>query len=209
MSKNIHACFISYRHPGDPDADKYVQAFVKELKKHLAWYLPNPSVFLDSEHLGVGDFFDPKLADALFHSACLVIFFSPCHFDPNHPYCAMEYKAMLDLEQKRFGGKIDLQNQGLIFPVVFRGSVHLPEEIRCRQFEDFEDVLMYEDFEKKKSKEIERLAKRIWDCYRELYNAGAFANPDCTQFRFPDKKEIMQWINEVTPLPLMPFRRKK
>ena len=206
MSNNINACFISYRHPGDPGADRYVQAFVEQLKTHLALYLPNPSVFFDQKRLGVGDFFDPKLAYELCRSACMIIFFSPCHFDPNHPYCAMEYKAMVELEKRRlYGGKVGLQHQGLIFPIVFRGSLHLPKEICDRKFESFENVMKWQDFQQRKYKIIiDKLANRVFDCYRELDQANVFDDIDCTQFCFPDKDDIMPWINEVAPLRKMP-----
>jgi len=206
MSNNINACFISYRHPGDPGADRYVQAFVEQLKTHLALYLPNPSVFFDQKRLGVGDFFDPKLAYELCRSACMIIFFSPCHFDPNHPYCAMEYKTMVELEKRRLDGRnVGLQHQGLIFPIVFRGSAYLPKEICDRQFENFENVMKWQDFQQRKYKiVIDKLAGRIFDCYQKLHQANVFDDIDCTKFYFQDKDDIMPWINKVAPLRTMP-----
>lgn len=214
MVEKINACFISYRHPGDKGADKYVQVFVEKLRKELRFLYPQAEIFFDEDRLGIGDFFNTKLAHAICCSACMVIFYSPCYFDPQHPYCAMEYRAMLDLETARKEnlkkiGMSELQNEGLIFPVVFRGSEYLPDEIKSsRQFENLEEIILCEaDFNKRRCLAIiKNLAKRIFKCYRALHKANCFANIDCTEFKLPEKDTIMPWINEVAALPNMPGR---
>jgi hypothetical protein len=94
----FNACFVSYRHPDDPTAKKFVQTFVKVLKKHLQWNLPNARVFFDEQGVQVGELFSDKLAIQLCRSACLVICYGPRHFDSDHPYCTMEYLGCVGLK---------------------------------------------------------------------------------------------------------------
>jgi hypothetical protein len=74
-----------------------------------------PDLF-DEKALKVGDQYNQELAFQLCRSACMVMFFSPLHFDVQHPYCALEYQAVLDLERQRLGtAEADLRNKGSIF----------------------------------------------------------------------------------------------
>lgn len=199
---DINACFISYRHTDDEDAHAFVQAFVRQLRKQLKWLLPNAPVFFDEEGIKIGDLFDEKLAVELCKSACMVIFFSPLHFDVHHPYCALEYRAMLSLEEQRLGQAVaDLRNKGLIFPVVFRGLECLPQEIRSREYVNFDHIVVETDFEERKCQEhLKDLASQIYSRYVELINAGAFEAIDCQQFRFPNKMEIKEWLIKVSQI---------
>src|SRR5437899_821033 len=124
-----NSCFVSYRRMDDEDADAFVRAFVKQLRKQVKLYLPNNPLFFDEQGLAPGDLL-AKLGPELCWSASMVIFFLPLHFDIDHPWCALEYKAMLLLEQERLA-RLDatLRNQGLIFPVIFRGRDLVPDEL--------------------------------------------------------------------------------
>lgn len=202
---NINACFISYRHPGDPNADKYVRCFRDVLAQQLSLYLPNPGIFLDEKRLGVGDFFDPMMARELCRSASMVMLFSPCHFEMAYPFCALEYHAMLDLEAKRLPGVADLRNQGLIFPVILRGT--LPKEISDqRHFLDLDKIIVCDkDFRKPKCQlQIKDLAKRIFERYQHLMNAGAFTDAGCDSFAFRNRDTIADWLKEVSPIDRFP-----
>jgi hypothetical protein len=206
----FNACFISYRHTGDPEAHKFVQCFVKILKKQLAFCLPNVPIYFDEDGSKVGDFYNEEIAYQLCRSACMVMFFSLCHFDLGHPYCAFEYKAMLDLEQRRLGEtEKDLRNKGLIFPIVFRGLEYLPSEIAgSRHYENFDHIVTELDFEQRDCQaKIKNLCYEICKRYIGLWNAGVLHNHDCKEFRFPNKDDIMPWIEAVAPLKLsMPGR---
>src|SRR6516162_4199307 len=174
---DVNACFISYRHTDDPDAHAFVKAFVRQLRKQLKWWLPNAPVFFDEEGLKVGDQYNEELAYQLCRSACMVMFFSPLHFDVLHPYCALEYHAMLELEKRRIGPAIvDLNNKGLIFPVVFRGVDCLPAEISCsRGYENFDYIVVESDFEQREcQKRLMEMASQIYLRYKALSNADAF-----------------------------------
>jgi hypothetical protein len=198
----VNACFISYRHTGDPDADKFVQAFYAQLKKQVAICMPGVPIFFDEKGLKIGDKFNQEIAYQLCRSACMVLVYSPLYFDNNHPYCALEYLAMLDLEKRRLGTIAnDLRNKGLIFPVVIRGLEDLPDEIKGqRQFEKFDHIVHESQFEELEClKCLKALAEEIWKRYRELHNSNVFPS-DCSKFSFPDKSSIADWLYTVAPL---------
>jgi hypothetical protein len=200
---NVNACFVSYRHTDDPDAHAFVTAFVRQLKKQLKWMLPNSQIYFDEKALKVGDQYNQELAFQLCRSACMVMFFSPLHFDVQHPYCALEYQAMLDLERQRLGAaEADLRNKGLIFPVVFRGPDCLPPEITgSRHYENFDNVVCESDFEQRECQaRIKDMANQIYRRYVALSNAGVFDRANCNQFRFPDKTAIGNWLAQVSQI---------
>jgi len=199
---SINACFISYRHTG-VDSQKFVQAFVRELKRQLQLWLPNAQMYFDENGLKIGDKFNEELAYELCRSACMVMFFLPLHFDINHPYCAKEYRAMLDLEKQRLGAGIsDLHNKGLIFPVVYRGVDDLPEEIKsCRHFLNFEHLIHERDFKRRDCHEdLCTLSKQIYDRYRVLTNAGLVQPEPCKAFKFPELETIRPWLEGISPI---------
>lgn len=206
--RKINACFISYRHTGDAAAHRFVLAFHKQLKRQLCWLIPNAEVYLDEQGLQIGDMYNAELALQLCRSACMVLFFSPLHFAIDHPYCALEYHAMLELERKRLGeGIASLHNKGLIFPVVFRGLDSLPEEIKgMRNYENFDHILVEKDFERRACQaRIKALAEQIGDRYVRLHNAGVFAGDECDTFRFPAVEEIRPWLECVSPVTAYPM----
>jgi hypothetical protein len=199
----INACFISYRHTGDHDAHTFVKVFVRQLRKQLKWWLPNSPIFFDEDGLKVGDQFNEELAFQLCRSACMVMFFSPLHFDLLHPYCALEYQAMLRLEEQRLGPAVaDLRNKGLIFPVVFRGLEFLPQEIRSsRNYENFDNIVVESDFEQRDcQKRLMEIARQIYLRYVALSNTGVFDTTDCQRFRFPEKMAIRGWLMQVSQI---------
>jgi TIR domain len=199
---HINACFISYRHT-NADSQKYVQAFVKQLGKQLGLLLPNAPLFFDEEGLKVGDLYNEELAGELCRSACMVMFFLPLHFDINHPYCAREYHAMLDLEKQRLGvGVADLKNKGLIFPVVYRGLADLPEEIKTRRnYLNFEHFIDEREFQCRAChRELKTLADQIATRYRALTQADILQVEPCEDFRFPDLEVIRPWLETVSPI---------
>jgi hypothetical protein len=193
----FNACFVSYRHPNDADAKKFVQMFVKVLKKQLNIILPNATVFFDQDGLEVGDKFNDKLALQLCRSACLVICYAPRHFDPSHPYCTMEYLGMLQLEERRRERmQAYLDETGLIFPVVFRGFESLPAEVAKRECIKFDDVIKETEFKHgTRLAKIDNLARSIYRRWDEMERLGLFVDHDCSQFRFPEK-EAESWLTE-------------
>jgi hypothetical protein len=200
-----NACFISYRHPEDPNAKRFVQRFVEVLRTQLQMNLPNGRIFFDEQALEVGDSID-KLALELCRSACLVICYGPRHFDPTHPWCTMEYLGMRRLEEDRraqMPGQLDAT--GLIFPVVFRGSESLPHEVKQRMYAQFDDVLMPKQFGTgKQLQKIDALARKIYERWEQLERAGILTNHDCGQFRLP-KDEVKAWLQHHLPMARTPM----
>lgn len=197
-----NACFISYRRTG-PDSQQFVKAFVRQLRKQLNLWLPNARVYFDEEGLKVGDQYNEELAYELCRSACMVMFFLPLHFDTSHPYCAMEYKAMLDLERTRLGqGVADLRGKGLIFPVVYRGLKDLPAEITdSRNYENFEHLVRETDFQRRECQaRLRLLSEQIYERFRALTNARLIKPDDCRTFRFPDASAVRGWLEGVSPI---------
>ena len=198
----INACFISYRHTSE-DSQKFVRAFVREFRKQLGLMLPNAPVFFDESGLKVGDLYNEELANELCRSACMVIFFLPHHFDINHTYCALEYKAMLELEKQRLGHEIDgLHNKGLIFPVVYRGLSDLPAEIKAsRNYPNLQPLIHERDFRRREChKDLRTLADQVSDRYRTMTNAGIIKPEPCMDFRFPQIETIREWLEKVSPV---------
>jgi hypothetical protein len=204
---NVNVCFVSYRHTGDPDAHAFVTAFVSELKTQVSLLIPNSKIYFDENALKVGDQYNEELAFQLCQSACMVMFFMPLHFDVQHPYCALEYQAMLRLEAQRLGAAVvDLRNKGLIFPVIFRGLECLPPEIiNSRLCENFDYIVRKTDFKKLDcQKRIKTMAYQIYLRYMALGKQGIFAKTNCSQFRFPDKLDIQDWLTQVSHSFAMP-----
>lgn len=200
---DINACFISYRHTNDPDAHLFVKAFVRQLKRQLSWLLPNAPIFFDEDGLKIGDQYNEELAFQLCRSASMVMFFSPLHFDIQYPYCALEYQAMLHLEKKRLGcAGAELRNKGLIFPVIFRGLDCLPKEISSvRNYENFDHIIVESDFEQRDCQQkLKEIANQIFTRYLALQNAGVFNGNDCSQFRLPERADILTWLAEVSQM---------
>ena len=203
----FNACFVSYRHPNDPNAQRFVQAFVEELRALLKLWLPNARIFFDEDGIQVGDRFNEELARELCRSACLVICYGPRHFDSSHPYCTREYLAMRLLEDKR--RKHIFTTSGLIFPVVFRGFESLLAEILDnRHYINFDDVVQPSDFRSRRRRQkISDLALQIFKRCEELERSGVFAKDDCSRFRFAIKKAD-NWLkqNAGRARPPMPGR---
>lgn len=110
-----YACFISYRHGQRKLAERIINDLYETLSGELE-LLRDEQVFLDRERLRGGYFYNEALAEALCHSACMIVVFTPTYFSRNHTYCAREYKAMEELEKKRLrllSGSVH-KNRGLI-----------------------------------------------------------------------------------------------
>jgi hypothetical protein len=205
---DFNACFVSYRHPNDKSAKRFVGSFVDALRAQLQLNLPDAKIFFDTDGLRVGDLYNEELALQICRSACLVICYGPRYFDPSHPYCTREYLAMRLLEERRRRYMSEyLGNNGLVFPVVFRGLKSMPQEIvQRRQCIQFDDVLRPEDFHTlSRLERIRLLADEIYECCDEIERSGFFAEHDCTQFTLP-AEEADRWLSENarrerTPMP--------
>ena len=204
-----YSCFISYRSTqGD-----IVQELVSSLKTELGRW-SDLDVYVDTERLDGGDFFNRELAKALCESACLIVVYTPTYFSKQHIYCALEYKAMEILEEERLM-KLDLpvnDEHGLIIPLVYRGDTKLPESIRNqRQYHVFEafqlsgkDNLDNPDY----AVIIRKIAEYIEERCEELQMIEEDVCACCSTFEFPEEEEIANWLEGMLPpKPVLPGRK--
>src|SRR5215471_19148013 len=194
-----HLCFISYRHLGDPDAHRFVTAFRDRLRTELCMLVPRASVYFDEERIHPGYTVDNNLASHLCRSATLVMFFTPAYFDVEHYYCALEYKAMCDLEaQRRIAWPSNFADRRLIFPVVFRAEQELPDEVRnaCKPLLLPRDLYSPTDFKRKRNCQelVRQLATEIFERYKLLRQHGEGNAHDCSRYAFPKVTAIQPWL---------------
>src|SRR5262249_35583701 len=135
-----YSCFISYRHGQRQVAERILSELYESLSGEIELWL-SEEVYLDRQRLKGGDYFEEGLSQALCHSVCMIVLYTPVYFDRHHLYCAREYKAMENLERDRLHslGTQSLSTHGLIIPIICRGKEYLPHEIAStRHYYDFE-----------------------------------------------------------------------
>lgn len=79
-----YACFLSYRHL---EQSQLAEQFIDELSSALqgelgAWV--EERLFIDSERIRAGAFFNPALADALCRSVCMLVVYTPNYFSKSY-----------------------------------------------------------------------------------------------------------------------------
>ena len=201
-----YACFISYRHGHEPGVQRFYESFRSELAVQVEFYLPGMQVYLDTDRLRGGDFFNNDLALALCNSVCMISLFNPYYFDVKNTYTAREYRAMVNLEQRRLSLLPPPDRKGLIIPIVIRGT--LPEEIRNeRQYYTLE-LLAPGDLKKPKSREaLRKVAEDIYYRHEAFRVAKEDPSAPCDGFDFPSESDVMDWLTGITAPPLkMPWR---
>jgi len=201
-----NACFISYRQGLGPGNQRFYEVFREQLANQLDFYLPNLPVYLDTERVHGGDFFNSDLARALCNSVCMVSLFIPTYFDLQHTYCAREYRAMLQLEAQRLPLLPQEDWRGLIIPIVLRGS---PPEVVSNGRKYYEPkTLQPNDWRKQESlKILEQVAGDIYRRFQAFQSAGADPCSQCVGFEFPSEDSIRPWLTGITaPAQKLPNR---
>jgi hypothetical protein len=193
-----YSCFISYSHVHGQQLNPVVPTLHDALKSELSlWF--DEDIFMDKERLEGGDFWHPKLVDALCHSPCMVVLLTPVYFNDRHIYCAREFRAMELLEEQRLtqlGGSV--RTQGLIIPVVCRGAEFLPPGVKTRQLHNFEEMLLTSRPQDNPAfiQKVNRIARYIRSRYEELIKlSDPCAN--CSSFEFPDEAEARHWLQGI------------
>jgi hypothetical protein len=169
-------------------------------------------VYVDTDRLQGGDFYNEALARNLFDSATMVMVYTPTYFSNEHTYCAREYKAMAALERDRLAwlGASQLSSHGLIIPIVLRGSRYLPDEIRrSRQYYNFEGFQLGDrrlSRHPKFAPTIRNIAAYISERFQEMQSLpeGLFGGRE--QFFLPGDDEIRDFLRVVAGF-RMPFPR--
>jgi hypothetical protein len=195
-----NACFISYRHGLEPGTQKFYEAFRKQLARQVDFYLPGMPVYLDTERLNGGDFYNTDLAHALCSSVCMVSLYIPTYFDLQNTYTAREYRAMVDLEQRRLCLIPPEDWTGLIIPIILRGAP--PVEISGeRQYYSL-NLLEPDDWLKRKSlRTLKQVAEDIYKRYNAFQHAAADPCGPCVGFQLPSEDAIRDWLTGVTAPP--------
>ena len=204
-----YACFISYPH----GKGRLVKSFIDELRNALTDYLEpffgsGQLVFLDEDRMSGGDILDDKLAVELCKSVCMILVFSPRYFDPTHPYCAREYRAMEALEKQRLARVSKWSDHGLIIPVVFRDPDGLPEPLKRRVYWDFSTYTLVEPGignNKEYASKIVKIAETIHKWYKELETCTPHPCTNCDKYQLPSETDVANWLQTVLspaqPLP--------
>jgi len=198
---NYYPCFISFRHFDDAISEAFINQFVDCLKGYL-----NPLVgkdpFVDFKRMEPGYSLQPALANALCNSACMVVIWSPQYFNEEHLWCAMEYKAMIELEKKRLSLlPAHEQFKKLIIPVIYKGSKYYPADLEdSTLYLNLEKFSLYET-EMIKNKnfatEIERLANYIYDRIRVFNKITPAPWGNCGQFQLPSKQDAIDFVQNM------------
>jgi hypothetical protein len=203
-----NACFISYRHSSEPGVQKFYDSFRTELAVQVGLLMPGMKVYLDTDRLRGGDFFNKELAFALCSSVCMVSLYNPYYFDVNNTYTAREYQAMVTLERQRLSViPQEARGKGLIIPIIIRGN--LPDEIRReRQYYQL-DLLAPGDLKKPNSRQaLRQVAEQIHQRHEVFRSVAVDPCRLCSDFDFPTEGDIMDWLVGITAPPQkMPWRQ--
>ena len=79
-----YACFVSYRHSQHELVKGFIEKFSSALKGHVEGWVEE-EIFIDKDGLQGGDLLNPKVAEAICQSACLIVIFTPRYF--NNQWC--------------------------------------------------------------------------------------------------------------------------
>jgi hypothetical protein len=205
-----YSCFISYPH----DDGRFLRSFVEDLRRAIEDYqgpfLDEP-VYLDTKRLRGGQFWSEALAEAICHSICMVVVYTPKY--KRHTYCLREFAAMEKLENLRLG-KIQslVDDDGLIIPIILRGEDDIPDKIKLRrQYYDFSKyTLLDQDMGTNPNyvKEIDEIAKTIHRLFEAFLRLGEDMCGDCGMFSIPAEQEIELWLDQPS-IPPFPGRTGK
>ena len=207
-----HGCYVSYRRD-----QAIVQRFVKDLAQGLSYELApllDLGVFVDQSFVDrsdsdAGAHFE-MIADAMCHSVCMIVVFTPTYFSKSNSYCAREFLAMEQIERKRMshlGQKMDPHR--LIIPVVLRGADQLPTQMRDRWVLNFDRYLLGDNKVFRSpgfQKSIRDLAEYIFDRYRVFDQHQLDPDKECQGFRLPSTEEARDWLQSLPAMaPPSPF----
>ena len=197
-----YSCFLSYRHGQRDIKQRFIKEFHEALSNELELFR-NEEVYIDWERLKGGDFYNETLARALYQSVCMVAIYQPNYFDPEHTYCAREYRAMTDLEAERLALFPDAadRNHSLIIPIILRGDGGVPSEIsRRRHLYDFSKFMLIDSQISKHplyAPSIRQIAEYIHDMCLCFETAPVPFNR-VDDFHLPSDDAIKHWLSTMT-----------
>src|SRR5262249_33071526 len=195
-----HACFISYRRY---ENNELAEALVSGLCTSLTYELdplvgPNRAYRDDSGGMAPGSLLSPTLSRNICESACMVVVYGPDYFSRDNTWCAREFKAMLDLEEKRLQKVAESERvNGLLVIIVFRGRDSLPSVFLKNRLVSFFDK--YALFQPEIPKhpdlypEVMKIAAYVANRFNTL---KAVADP-CDEYNMPSEKEALDWLDNL------------
>ena len=193
-----YGCFISYPHVTDPEIIRNFEAeLLRELNMWNLQGLQKP-VYRDETRLKGGAFFNAALARALCESVCMIAVYIPGYFNAKRIDCGREYRAMEKLERRRLQSlnrKLSKEN-GLIIPIIFRGSDEIPEEILSRRHcYNFEPITM--KTRRLGTPQARAYFSEIARYVRDRYNEIKSVKISCVKPSLPSDGEVLPWLKRV------------
>jgi|SRR5580658_1115293 hypothetical protein len=130
MTDYEYDVFFSYKK--DPLITEWITNVVSRLEFWLTQELGGrpARIFIDRDHIEIGDRWPDALRHALKHSRGMVSIWSPSYFQSR--WCVSEWKSFLARETM-----VGVETHGLIAPAKFCDGEHFPEEAQQVQLADF------------------------------------------------------------------------
>lgn len=202
-----YSCFISYRHSSNRSLQtKLVKSIHERLEDTLEQH--NQKVFLDDKSLQKGYNLNDSIADELCRSAFMVLIYTPHYFDENYPWCAREYRAMLQLEKERFQSKYNFDRGfSFIIPIICSDGGPLQSNLQSNLYYNWTTHLRKgTKFPKSNQfhQDIVELAEHISKHCEQLDNLKDFCE-NCNNFTMPEVEETKKWIRTETGNYHQPF----
>lgn len=183
-----YGCFLSYAHGSHALMSRFNLDFADTLRAYLEPHFDDEvELFVDTDQLRGGDDIDRKLAGALWHSACMVLVYTPKY--ESHANTRREFAAMLEVERlRRQWGQLPCR---LVIPVIMRKhpALPLPPQVSQAFYVDFSaytlamgDLKSHPEF----VPQVERLANRIGWLAHVQKNIVVPPGVECNQFTLPD-----------------------
>ena len=202
-----YSCFISYR----ASRTKLTTTFIKQLKEALDGEIATQldrEVYIDSERIRGGEWYNESLARALCESLCMILIFTPNYFSKEKTFCTREYLTMKILEQKRLEtirGKCD-SSLRFIIPIIFRGPKHLPSEIKeYRHYYDFSqytladtEIMKHKDYNKYIKEISSEIIAELAKCFDDVDQEKIFL---CKNLDLPTVQEAKNWLETLDTPP--------
>lgn len=130
-----YGCFISYAHGDHALIKRFMHDIVEALHSYLEPHLDvENELFVDTEQLKGGDDIGRRVAQALWHSVCMLAIYTPRY--ESHEFTRREFAAMEAFERLR-GQWVNLPSR-LVIPVVMtEHPFGLPPQITDRFYLNF------------------------------------------------------------------------
>jgi hypothetical protein len=196
-----YSCFISY--PNDIGVQgqlvrEFAEAIFDALSVELGGLLDKP-IFFDREHINGND----DIAKAMCKSACFLMIFTPKYFSERTPLCALEYKAMQDLESVRLRSISNVpSDMSFIIPVRPYSRDVLPMNVLGQRRDyDFHEMTLTGNLRSHPQYGllVKQIAEYIFTCYRLIESCDEDLCDKCFEFRLPAMEQVRSLFQIASP----------